>query len=64
MPTSPKPKPGDELYYVEDGKKRDAAIHEVIIAGGDQEAATAVGRKVARSVGLTDAEVAALFPGR
>jgi len=55
MPTSPKPKPGDELYYVEDGKKRDAAIHEAIIAGGDQEAATAVGRKVARSVGLTDA---------
>ena len=50
-----------EFFYAEHGKPlQDAALHDGIIADGDQEKANAVGDAVARRLGLTDEEIAAL----
>lgn len=44
---------GEEFYYLdENGKKRDAELHDEILAGGDHLAALKVSRQVLRDLGL------------
>jgi 2-hydroxychromene-2-carboxylate isomerase len=51
---------GTELFYFKDHLNQDGALHDAIIADGDDAAARAVSDKVAREIGLTDAQIAAL----
>jgi hypothetical protein len=53
---------GSEFFYEEDGKRRDAALHDDIL--GDNDGAHDTGRKAAKRAGLTDAEIAQLYPGK
>jgi hypothetical protein len=42
---------GNEFFYKDkDGKKQDAALHEPILAAGDEEAARKIGMEAARIV--------------
>jgi predicted NAD-dependent protein-ADP-ribosyltransferase YbiA (DUF1768 family) len=50
-----------EFYYNEKHKQQDAKLHETILDAGDHDKAEAIGRKVAKQAGLTEAEIAALF---
>lgn len=52
---------GSELFYRIGHKRHDARLHELIIEGGDQQAAHSVGIAVARRLGLTEKEIAALY---
>ena len=53
-----------ELFSLIDGKPGDAHLHEAILAGGDHEAATEIGRDVARRAGLTEEQIKLLYaPG-
>ena len=56
MPTSEKSK-AEEFFYEKDGKRADAELHEPILADGDHARATAVSRKVAKRLGLTDEQI-------
>jgi hypothetical protein len=49
-----------EFFYIERHKIQDAKFHESILADGDDAAARTVSDKVARRLGLTDDEIAAL----
>ncbi len=51
---------GTELFYFKDHLTQDGALHDAIIADGDDAKARAIGDKVAREIGLTDAQIAAL----
>lgn len=51
---------GTELFFFKDHLNQDGALHDAIIADGDDAAARAVGDKVAKEIGLTDAQIAAL----
>lgn len=51
---------GREFFYIDDHLIQDAALHDAIVADGDDDAARAVSKKVAKRLGLTDAEIAAL----
>lgn len=51
---------GTELFYFKDHLNQDGALHDAIIADGDDAAARAVGDKVAKEIGLTDAQITAL----
>jgi hypothetical protein len=51
---------GRELFYFEKHLIEDAKLHDVIIADGDEEAARRVSDKVARRLGLSAKEIAAL----
>ena len=55
------PQQGELFYMDDDGLRKDEKLHEAIIAAGDQTAAQAVSRKVAKELGLTDEEITALF---
>jgi hypothetical protein len=68
MPMSEKPKPAprkpqpsgkaQEFFYEDDtGTRQDAALHQVILDEGDHAAALAIGRKVAKRLGLSDAQI-------
>ena len=53
---------GDELFYKDkDGKKKDAALHEPILEGGDHAKAQQVGIEAARRAGLTEEQIAKLY---
>jgi hypothetical protein len=54
------PKPEKELYYRDKGKRHDETLHTPILAEGDHAAAQKISDKVAREIGLTDAEIEAL----
>lgn len=51
---------GEELFFFKDHLNQDGALHDAIIADGDDASARAIGDKVAREIGLTDAQIAAL----
>lgn len=53
-------KKSSELFYVEGGKRKDAALHDEILAGGDHEAALAVSVKWMRAAGFSAEEITAL----
>lgn len=55
------PKSQRELYYRDKGKRHDEALHAPILEDGDHAAAQKVSEKVAREIGLTDAEIEALY---
>jgi hypothetical protein len=57
MPTSGKSK---EFFFWRDHMRADDDLHEEILADGDHAKATAVGNKVAKRLGLSDADIAAL----
>jgi len=60
MPTSPKENKTEEFFYWQDHQRNDADLHEEILAGGDDDKAKAVSRKVMRRLGLSDEDIAAL----
>jgi predicted Zn-dependent protease len=51
---------GREFFYIDKHLIQDADIHNRIIADGDDAAARAVSNKIAKRIGLTDDEIAAL----
>jgi hypothetical protein len=53
-----------ELFIIQDGKPTDAPLHESILAAGDEAAALEVGIAQARKAGLTEAQIALLYPTR
>jgi hypothetical protein len=55
-----------ELFTIgPDGRPTDAALHEEILAGGDEDAATEVSRQLAREEGWDEETIARLYgPGR
>jgi hypothetical protein len=55
-----KPKSDHSFFYWEKGRRQDAKIHEPMLAG-DHAKAKAIGRKVAKQLGLTDAELKSLY---
>jgi hypothetical protein len=61
MPTSEK-KRGEEFFVDKNGKKEDAALHEAILADGDEKTATDIGRDVALRLGLSPKAVDRLIP--
>ena len=65
MPMSPEPrsrKPKQhELFYWQDHKRQDAALHNPILTAGDHRRAEDIGIAIAKSNGLTDDECDALF---
>jgi hypothetical protein len=50
----------NDFHYIENRRFEDDKMHAAILADGDQAAAQKVGDQVARDIGLTDAEIAAL----
>jgi hypothetical protein len=50
----------NDFHYHEGHRYQDAKLHEPILADGDDEAAQKISDQVAREIGLTDAEIAAL----
>jgi hypothetical protein len=50
----------NDFHYIENRQFEDDKIHAAILADGDHEAARKVSDQVARGIGLTDAEIAAL----
>jgi len=50
----------NDFYYIENHRFEDKSMHEPILAEGDFEAAKKVSDAVARKLGLTEAEIAAL----
>jgi hypothetical protein len=51
----------EEFFYEEDGAKKDAELHDPIIADGDHAAAHEVSRAVMKRLGLSDARINALL---
>ena len=49
-----------EFYYIDRHRFGDARLHEPILADGDEAAARRVSDAVARRLGLTENEIAAL----
>lgn len=58
------PKQASYFFYVENGKRRDAALHEPILAEGDDAAARAVSRAVAIRLGIAPEAIDALHKGK
>jgi hypothetical protein len=56
--------PAREFFYLKDRRKQDAALHEPILAEGDSKTANAISRKVAKRLGLSDAQIDALMKPR
>jgi len=53
----------EEFFYERDGRREDAALHEPILSG-DHGKAEAIGKKVARRLGLTSAAIKRLYPSK
>src|SRR5262245_13096668 len=49
------------FYWADGGRRDDEGLHEPILDAGDHAAANAVSRKVAKKLGLSDADIVALF---
>jgi hypothetical protein len=60
MPTSASDRQGSEMFYMENGERRDADILNPILAEGDEQHASAIGKRIAARV-LEDAEFLALY---
>ena len=60
MPTSAPKKPR-ELFFWRDHQAHDAELHTPILDDGDHAKAEGVSRKVAKRLGLTDADIEALY---
>jgi hypothetical protein len=53
---------GNEFFYKDkDGKKQDAALHDAILNDGDHEAATNIGKDVARRLGISEDMILKLY---
>jgi hypothetical protein len=50
----------NDFHYIENHRFEDDKLHAAVLADGDHEAAQKVSDEVARDLGLTDAEIAAL----
>jgi hypothetical protein len=50
----------NDFHYIENRQFEDDKMHAAILADGDHAAAQKVSDQVARDIGLTDAEIAAL----
>jgi hypothetical protein len=50
----------NDFYYIENHRLQDEKIHAEMLADGDHAAAQKVSDAVAREIGLTDEEIAAL----
>ena len=50
----------NDLYHIENHRFRDAKLHAGILDDGDHAAAQKVSDQVARDIGLTEEEIAAL----
>ena len=48
------------MFYWQKHRRRDADLHEPILAAGDHRTAEAVGDAVAKRIGLTEEEINAL----
>jgi hypothetical protein len=68
MPTSAKRKrrePAQEFFVLDDNHdKQDAELHQPILDGGDHAAARNVSTAVAKRLGLTSKQLAALTKGK
>lgn len=53
-------KPEYDWYYIKRGKRRDEELHSSVLDDGDHAKAKQISDQVARKVGLTAAEIAAL----
>ncbi len=53
------PKSGTECFYMVDGKKEDAGIHDEMLAGGT--AGVEASRDFARHLGLTEEQIELLY---
>jgi hypothetical protein len=49
------------FFTIVDGKISNAELHEEILASGDHDAATSIGRAQAKKVGLTEEELDLLY---
>jgi hypothetical protein len=61
-PDRPSPKQGTEFFYDTPDGPRDAALHERILAEGDEEAAKDVTRQWMRENGYTEDVIRLLLP--
>ena len=53
---------GNEFFYKDkDGKKQDAALHDAILNDGDHQAATNIGKDVARRLGISEDMILKLY---
>jgi hypothetical protein len=60
--TGSAPLSGNEFFYKDkDGKKQDAALHEPILAAGDEEAARKIGMEAARRAGVSEDMILKLY---
>jgi hypothetical protein len=50
----------NDFYHIEKHRFQDEKIHAAVLADGDHEAAQKVSDQVARDIGLTEKEIAAL----
>jgi predicted dinucleotide-binding enzyme len=50
----------NDFHYIENHRFEDDKLHAAVLADGDDEAAQKVSDQVARDIGLTDTEIAAL----
>lgn len=55
------PRTGREFFYLENHRIEDAKLHDAIIADGDDKTARKISKDVAKRLGLTEAEIAALY---
>ena len=50
-----------EVCYLQNGARKDAALHEPILAAGDDAAAIEVSKRVLRRKGWSEARISAFF---
>jgi hypothetical protein len=50
----------NDFHYIENHRFEDDKMHAAILADGDHEAAQKISDQVARAIGLSDEEIAAL----
>jgi hypothetical protein len=61
MPTSPKSNVAKELMTIENGRREDASLHDEILNDGNAVAATAIGIKTMRRLGLSERQISSLI---
>jgi hypothetical protein len=55
---------GTELFYDEAGERKDAALHDVIIADGDKAAADKASRAFLKKKGWSDERINAFYSAK
>jgi hypothetical protein len=61
---SARPRKQRELFYWDGPLAADAELHRPILEAGDVEQAESVSKAVAKRLGLSEADIAALYPVR